>query len=218
MSSHMQKEIDGLKRHVLRLGAVVEEALTKAVDSVERRDARLAAEVIERDTDIDRLEVEIEEECLKVLALHQPVAVDLRLIVSMLKINNDLERIGDLAVNVAERAQALADEPVVGLRTDLRRMAERARYMLKSSLDSLVNLDPSLAQEVRESDDEVDEINRQMFAEFEIGVGQAPQMVKAYLQLLSVSRHIERIADYATNIAEDVIYMVEGEIVRHPGS
>jgi phosphate transport system protein len=157
----------------------------------------------------------MEEECLKILALHQPVGSDLRLIVAILKINNDLERIGDLSVNIAERAVFLASPETIDIPLDFARMAENVESMLRRSLDALVNTDLAAAHEVLEADDEVDAINREMYVQVQDAIRQHPQRVERLIHLLSASRHLERIADHATNIAEDVIYMIEGEIVRH---
>jgi phosphate transport system protein len=215
MAKHLQRELEKLKRRILSLSALVEESVRKAVHALERRDERLAAKVIESDVDVDHAEVDLEEECLKILALHQPVAIDLRFIVAALKINNDLERIGDLAVNVAERAQYLAAHDRLDIPFDFVGMAEKAQAMVRQSLDALVNLDANAAREVCAMDDEVDDLNREMYIRVQEGIrGDAGQM-PGLIHLLSASRHLERIADHATNIAEDVIYMVEGEIVRH---
>jgi phosphate transport system protein len=194
---------------------MVEEALQRAVKAVIDRDAALALSVIEQDLDIDRMEVELEEECLKVLALHQPVAVDLRFIVAILKINNDLERIGDLAANISGRARFLARAEKIEIPYDLRGMFAEVRTMLKNSLDALVNTDPELANGVCIADDKVDEANRKMYQQVMQAIRQNPDQLEAYINLLSVSRYLERIADHATNIAQDVTYLMEGEIVRH---
>ncbi|MCL6583430.1 MAG: phosphate signaling complex protein PhoU [bacterium] len=215
MPQHLQREIEKLKRNILSLSTIVEESVQKAVRSIEQRDTKLAMSVIENDLKIDQIEVDVEEECLKVLALYQPVAIDLRFIVAVLKINNDLERIGDLAVNIAERATFLATQPKVDIPFDLAGMAEKAQLMLRRSLDALVNMDSQLAREVCASDDEVDALNRDMYAYVQAGITRHPEEVECLIHLLSVSRHLERIADHATNIAEDVIYMVDGEISRH---
>ena len=215
MSRHLQQEIENLKKKLLTIVATAKEAVEKAVKSVDERDATLAQAVVDGDVEIDRAEVNLEEDCLKILALYQPVATDLRLIVSVMKINNDIERIGDLAVNIAERTLFLCTKAPVEAPTDLAPMATKALAMLSSSLDALVRLDTKLAREVRERDDEVDAINRRLFQEFSAAVEKDPQRVECLLSYLSVGRHLERIADYATNIAEDVIYLTEGEIVRH---
>jgi phosphate transport system protein len=217
MAVHLQKEIDSLKKKILRLSAMVEENVERAVRSVEKRDAQLAAKVVDMDRAVDIMEIEVEEECLKVLALHQPVATDLRFIVAVLKINNDLERIGDLTVNIAERSLALAKRPDFVFSSNFPTMMEKARAMLKNCLDALVNLDAKLALSVCAADDEVDALYREMFDKVKAGIRQAPDSVDDFLQMLTISRHLERIADHATNVAEDIIYMVEGSIIRHGG-
>ncbi len=215
MSEHLNREIDNLKKELLTLCSVVEESLWQAVRSIKNRDVKLAEKVIASDIEIDQMEVKVEEDCLKILALHQPVAIDLRFIITALKINNDLERIGDLSVNIAERSQFLSTCNSVGILLDYGPMAEKTQAMLKKSLDALVNMNCELAYQVCEADDEVDAINRQMYDQVKQQIKQNPEDIESLIHLLSVSRHLERIADHATNIAEDVIYMVKGEIVRH---
>ena len=215
MAKHLQKEIDNLKRQILSLGATVEATVRDAALSIENRDEKLAQKIIDDDIKIDNAEVEIEEDCLKILALNQPVAIDLRFIVAVLKMNSDLERIGDLAVNIAERAVFLANQPRVSISIDLVEMARLTMAMLRNSLDALINHDAVLAHRVCKSDDNVDQMNRQMYIEIQEGITRNPEQIGSLIHLLSVSRHLERIADHATNIAEDVIYMLEGRIIRH---
>lgn len=215
MVIHLQREIERLKNRILHLSAAVEGSTHKAVKSLEERNPRLAREVIENDFEIDNMEVEVEEECLKILALYQPVAVDLRFIIAVLKINNDLERIGDIAVNIAERAAFLATREKLDIPFDFSGMADKAQSMLKRSLDALMKMDAELALEVCASDDEVDAMNREMYLQVEEGIRNHPKRLKSLMHLLSASRHLERMADLATNIAEDVIYLTKGEIVRH---
>jgi phosphate transport system protein len=215
MSIHIRREIEKLKKAILTLGTTVEENLFKAVKALETRDAVLADEVIESDGVIDHMEVDTEEECLKVLALHQPVAIDLRLIIAILKINNDLERVGDLAVNLAERAKFLSCSMKGPYPVDFPRMAEKVRDMLKRSLDALVKENAVLAHEVCASDDDVDGMNKEIFAKVHEEIRKDPENADCLIHILSASRHLERIADLATNIAEDVIYMIDGVIVRH---
>jgi len=215
MSKHIRKEIATLKKEILALGAAVEETLYNAMKSLKERDKVLAERVMAEDSAIDRTEVEIEEDCLKVLALHQPVAIDLRLIIAILKINNDLERVGDLAVNIAERAAFLATREKIEIPPDFMEMSEISRDMLKKSLDALVTEDSALAHKVCGMDDSVDEINREMYIYIQEEIRKDPARMESLIHLLSISRHLERVADSATNIAEDVIYMIEGEIVRH---
>ncbi len=215
MTQHFRREVERLKKKILSLCAFVEESVHKSVKSVEERDEKLARSVIETDLEIDQMEVELEEECLKVLALYQPVAIDLRFIVAVLKINNDLERIADEAANIAERSLYLSKKPKVNLPIDLPGMAEKVKAMLDKSLNSLVEMDTDLARLVCKSDDEIDDINRQIFSKVQQRIKSEPDQIEALIHLLSVSRYLERIADHATNIAEDVIYMVEGVITRH---
>lgn len=215
MAKHLQREIENLKKKLLALGANVETSVREATLSIEKLDADLAQKIIDNDINIDNTEVEIEEDCLKILALHQPVAVDLRFIVAVLKINNDLERIGDLAVNIAERAVFLAGQSKVNISIDLVDMAHNAQSMLKKSIDALINHDAELAHKVCASDDIVDQMNRQMYLKVQEAILENPEQITPLIHLLSASRHLERIADHTTNIAEDVIYMIEGQIVRH---
>ena len=215
MPKHLQRDIENLKKKILSLGARVEMAVHEAIRSIQMRDEALARRIIDEDILIDQTEVEVEEECLKILALHQPVAIDLRFIVAVLKINNDLERIGDLAVNIAERSSFLTGQPQVDVPFDFAQMSENTEAMLNKSLDALVNMSSSLAHEVCMSDDAIDNMNRQMYLKVQEAILKHPRHITSLIHLLSVSRHLERIADHATNIAEDVIYMIEGQIVRH---
>ncbi len=215
MSIHLLRAIDLLKKKIMVVGTHVEESVRDATRALDERDANLARRICDNDDIIDELEVEIEEECLKMLALYQPVATDLRFIIAVLKINNDLERIGDLAVNIAERAIYLSTQPPVKINFDFHSMANKTQTMLSKALDALVNGDVQLAREVCVSDDEVDNLNREMYLQVQEGGKDCPEQMELLIHMLSVSRHLERIADLATNIAEDVIYMARGEIVRH---
>ena len=215
MSIHMKREIDKLKKLVLDLGAMVEDNVAQSVNALSTRNIELAQRIISSDQSVDRKEVELEEECLKILALHQPVAVDLRFVIAVLKINNDLERIGDLAVNIAERVLVLGLLPPIDIPFDFEGMSAKTQRMLKDSLDALVNMNTQLAWDVCARDDEVDAINREMYFQVQEGIKKTPEIMEALIHCLSTSRHLERIADHATNIAEDVIYMVAGDIVRH---
>lgn len=218
MTLHMQREIDRLKKSILSLSAIVEESVQKAVLAVENLDVELARKVMESDDQIDDLEVDLEEECLKILALHQPVANDLRFIIAVLKINNDLERIGDLAGNIAERAMALAEEKErIVAPSHFPAMVVGVEEMLKKSLDALVNLDLRLAAQVCRMDDQIDKLHAQTYSLVKQKVRSNPDQLDSFLHYLTISRHLERIADLATNLAEDVIYMIEGDIVRHTG-
>jgi phosphate transport system protein len=215
MPAHLRREIENLKKEILTCGAIAEQSVRNATRAIEQRDEALARGVIEKDINLDQMEVEVEESCLKILALYQPVAIDLRFIIAVLKINNDLERVGDLAVNIAERAMFLATQPEVNVELDFTAMAVKTQEMLKKSLDALVNLNAGLAREVCACDDEIDAMNRQMYLIVQDAMNTRPDQIEPLTHLLSASRHLERTADHATNIAEDVIYMIEGEIVRH---
>jgi phosphate transport system protein len=211
------RKIDKLKTEILALGAKVEESLQLAVKALECRDPELAAQVIDGDSEIDTKEVDLEEECLEILALHQPVAADLRYIVAVLKINNDLERIGDLAVNIAETAIHMGTRPASANPFDYSAMAEKTQDMLKKALDALVNMETTLAYQVCAEDDEVDYMKHMIHRKFQDKVREDLGNLESLVHLFLVSRHLERIADHATNIAEEVIYMITGEIHRHRG-
>jgi phosphate transport system protein len=215
MTKHIERQVNQLKERILRVGTLVEEAISKSITALINRDAQLAQRVMASDEEIDRMEVEVEEECLKILALYQPVAADLRFVVAVLKINNDLERIGDLSKNIAKRVAQLAAGRPVMLPPEIRTMAMQAQEMVKQSLDAVVNGDPMLARQVREADDAVDAARQRIRRRVMQALQEGTDDVESLLRINSVSKHIERIADMATNIAEDVIYMVEGEIVRH---
>ena len=215
MASQLEREIEMLKKSILTLSALVEDNLRRSFTAVETRDMALATEAIERDFPIDLMEVDVEEDCLKALALYQPVASDLRFIITTIKINTTLERVGDLAVNIAERARALAQLPQPVIAFDLAGMADKAQRMVATSLDALVQSDGQLARSVLLADDEVDDLDRDLTAKLHSSAEEHPEWLAPILQLLQVSRFIERVADHATSIAEDVIYMAEGEIPRH---
>ncbi len=215
MVLHLHREIDKLKKQIVLLAGMVEHRVADSVRAIETRDGELAQRVRLGDSDIDQAEVDVEEECLKVLALHQPVAIDLRFIVAVLKINGDLERIGDEAVNIAGRALRIRSYPPPASPIDLAPLAERVQRMLKGSLDALVNLDAARAHAVRQADDEIDELAHARFEAVKSGIREHPDQVDILIEYMRVFRYLERIADHATNIAEDVLYMIEGEIVRH---
>jgi phosphate transport system protein len=215
MSKHLQRDLDNLQRDLLQLAASVEDAIHKSIRSLQKRDVDLAEEVIQGDNQIDSDESHVEEECLKILALHQPVAVDLRRIAAALKINAELERMADLAEDIAERAEHLATLPAIAMPAKLQRMTDLTTSMVRQSLDAFVHLDARLARTVCRLDDEVDRCNRQIIDELIEAMKSQPDMVEPGMSLFSATRHLERIADHATNIAEDVVYLVEGEIIRH---
>ena len=214
MTRHIERQIESLKERILRVGTLVEEAISKSITALINRDVPLAQRVMANDEEIDRMEVEVEEECLKILALYQPVAADLLFVVAVLKINNDLERMGDLAKNIAKRVAQLAGQ-TIDLPAEIRSMAMQAQEMVKQCLDAVVRGDPALARQVREEDDAVDAARQRVQRRVMAGIKADPENAESLLRINSVSKHIERIADMATNIAEDVVYMVECDIVRH---
>ncbi len=215
MSKHLEVEMNNLKKKLSTMTSILEDMVKKSVRSVENEDKVLAKEVIRMDEIIDQKEVEIEEDCLKILALYQPVAIDLRMIIGIMKMNNDLERIGDLAVNIAERAYGLCQMPSIDKPFCFQSMEKKTYSMFIRAIDSLINMDKKLAKQVCVDDQEVDDINKDMYKLFFERAKKNPENIEPLIQYLSISRHLERIADYSTNIAEDVIYMIEGTIVRH---
>ena len=215
MSRHLQHDLEQAYHHLLSISGQVEEMIHTAVKSLVERRRELADEVIGRDSEIDKQEVRIEEECLKMLALHQPVAADLRRITTMMKINNDLERMADLACNIAERGQCLAPTPEFPIPEQINDMVSMVTRMVHDGLDSFVNSDIDLAYSVIGRDDAVDVLNVKVIDEVTALMTNNNQWIEAGLNCFSGARHLERIADHATNIAEDVVYMVNGVIVRH---
>ena len=215
MSMILVHEITVLQTRVVRLALEVESRFEKALEALARRDTETARALAASDDVIDRQEVEIEEECLKILALHQPVASDLRWVIAVLKINNDLERIADIAVNIAERVPRLVPAPPSGMERHLQQMGDHAIGMLRQTFDALAQRSADLAREVVARDEALDQMHRQTFATVEQGVVAGPVEVAALLLFLSVSRDLERVGDHVTNIAEDLIYLFEGAIIRH---
>ena len=215
MSRHLEIEIRKLKKRILTVGEVVVEAIQTALQALGERRAELARDVIEGDRRIDRAEVEVEEECLKLLALYQPVAADLRFIAAVMKINNDMERMGDESANIAEHALFLAGQDPLPVPPRLKDLSEAAMRMVRESLAAFVKGDVAAARRICAEDDEADQYNRDVINAVWKMMQANPQTVERATHLFSVSRHLERIADHATNIAEDVVYMVEGKIIRH---
>ncbi len=215
MSLHMQREMEKLKKKLLYLGSLVEDNLKAAIRSVANRDNLLASQVIQKDKLVDEMEVEVEEDCLKVLALYQPVAGDLRFIVAVLKINNDLERIGDQAANIATKVKSLGPGANANIPFNFDEMYENVQMMLRQSLDSLINMDTSVARAVCRNDDKVDEMKKVVREQVMAEISVHPDYAVVLMANLGVARNLERVADLATNIAEDVIYMTVGNIVRH---
>ena len=212
---HLSRDMDKIKRGVLSMGTLVETAVHRSINALLNRDAALAEEVIAGDNRIDAEEVELEEECLKVLALHQPFAQDLRFIVTVMKVNNDLERMGDLAVNIAERALFLASKPLLAVPLPVPEVAEEVRHMVRDALDCLVERDVALAKRVIASDDVVDDLHRETYGALIEAMKMEPDRIERASSLISTSKNLERIADLATNIAESVILLVKGEVIRH---
>ena len=210
-----EEELSGLRQRILEMGGLVEKQIANAVRALVGRDVTLAEETMRKDQMVNRLDVEIDELCIRLLALRQPAARDLRFITTALKITTDLERIGDRAVSVSERAIELANESPLKPYIDIPRMAEIALAMLRRSLDAFVREDTDLALEVCRSDDEVDKLNGQIFRELLSFMIEDPQTITRAMRILFVSKYLERIADHATNIAEMVIYMVKGKSIRH---
>ena len=215
MAVHLQKEIDKLKKQIVLLAGTVEKRVADAVKSIDQRDAQLAQQIKDSDQIIDQTEIEVEEECLKILALYQPVAMDLRFIVAVLKINSDLERIGDEAVNIAGRSLNINAYPRIEINFDLKNLAHKVMAMLKRSLDALVNMDAAMAHSVIDSDDEIDETVQMLFQQVKNEIRRQPEKIDYIIEYMRINRHLERIADHATNIAEDIVYMIDGKIVRH---
>ncbi len=215
MSQVFMNEVDRLKRQVLSLSAMVEEHVMLTVNALRERDEAKAKQVIQSDNEIDAAEVEVEEEGLKILALHQPVAIDLRFVTAVLKINNDLERIGDIASNVAKRTLRLCRNPEVQVPSELIELGRHVRDMLHDSLDAFVVLDPEKAMAICARDDHADELTRMTRDLAQQAAVSDPERLALYVDIILAARNFERIGDLATNICEDIIYMVRGEIVRH---
>jgi phosphate transport system protein len=211
----MHREMDRIRKRILALGALVEDRVRMATRAIENQDADTARQIIQMDWEIDDLEVDIEEECLKILALHQPVAVDLLFLIAAIKINNDLERVGDLAVNIAYNVITMCKYASPNYVFDYATMSDQTEVMLRMSLDALVGMDVDLARLVVQMDDKVDNIMHAAYDRIKHTMQNAPEQAGFLLNLLMISRHLERLADHATNIAEEIIYLIDGVIVRH---
>ena len=212
---HLQEELDQLKSRLLEMGGLAEDRVRSSVRALVDRDRALVERVIEGDTPINQLHIEIDSRCVRLLALHQPMAVDLRVILSAVKINTDLERVGDLAINIAEAAMRYLGHPPVKELIDIPRIAEIAQGMLRDALDAFVRRDTLLAQQVLDADDTLDALKTQIFRELLTYMLQDPSTIEPALDLILISRHLERIGDHATNVAEDVIFIVSARDVRH---
>jgi phosphate transport system protein len=212
---HFQEELEALHARLLEMGGLAEERVRAAVHGLVSRDVAVIETVLRGDEPVNSLHIEVDERCVKLLALHQPVAADLRQIVAAVKINTDLERVGDLAVNIAEAARRYVQHPPVKKLIDIPQMADIAQAMLRDALDSFVRRDTTLAQHVLDEDDRLDGLKTQIFRELLTYMLQDPSTVEPSLDLILISRHLERIGDHATNVAEDVIFMVSARDVRH---
>jgi phosphate transport system protein len=215
MPRHFHEELEALKQTLLAMGGLVEEQIRRVMSALLERDSVLAQEVIDRDRQVNAYDVEVDEKCVELLALYQPTAGDLRFITTAMKIVTDLERIGDQAVNIAQRALELNQEPQLKPYIDLPRMAERAQQMVKESLDAFVARDTELARRVCGADAEVDALKEQIFRELLTFMMEDARTIPRAIRLILISRFLERVADHATNIAEMVVYMVESKMVRH---
>ncbi len=217
MPVHLQRAIAQLMKLLVALSAKVEESVKRVIQALEENNIQVARDVIKDDEEIDTREIVIEEECLKIFALHQPVARDLRFLVAVLKINNDLERIGDLTQNIAYDVIYILSRPVLikPARLDILGIYQKVQSMLKKSLDSIVNMELKSAYDILKADDEVDHLQRQFETALIEVIKQDPDDADVLIQYIHIARHLERIADHATNVAEDVIYLINGEIVRH---
>ncbi len=215
MARQKEQDIESLKERVLKMGGFVEESIRKSITALVERDQKLAIEVIDGDAIVNNYDVEIEEECIRFLAIWQPTGSNLRFVTTAIKIITDLERIGDLAVDICERAVELNDEPPLKPYIDIPRMAEAAQKMLKDSLDSFVARDADLAMSVCAADDFVDNLNQQIFNELLLYMLKDPKNISRAVRLTYITKYLERIADHATNIAEMVVYMVKGKVIRH---
>jgi phosphate transport system protein len=215
MERHFDVELNALRESLIHMSSLAEEAIVKAIRALVDRNIELAEEVIRQDNTINELEVEIDKQCLRLFALRQPIAIDLRFISSAMKINSQLERIGDEAVNIAERALGLLKEPPLKPLIDIPRLAIMAQEMVKDSIKSFIKKNADLARSVCKRDDEVDDLNTQIFRELLTYMMEDQATISRAIRLIFTGRHLERIADHATNIAEDVIYMVLGSDIRH---
>ena len=214
MAGNLQREIEKIKKEILFLGAMVEDRFKKAIFGIKTEDLGLAQKIIDTDFEIDEKEIEVEENCLKVLALYQPVATDLRFLVAVIKINNDLERVADYASNIAKRYKTSSQDPNK-FKYDYSAMTDLTVKMLKMSLDALVRTDVDIAYEVREMDTNVNIMRNEAYDSMKKDIQKHPDMVSEIINMYLISRHLERIGDHTTNIAEEVIHLIEGGIIRH---
>lgn len=217
MERQFEQELNALRKNLIRMASIVEVSIANAVKSLIERNSELAKDVVQHDEKVDALELELDKQCVDLLALRQPLAIDLRFITSAIKITNNLERMGDLAVNIAERVIPLNQEPQLKPLIDIPRMATITQTMVKDSIDAFVNRDTGLARSVCERDSTVDALNDQIFRELLTYMIQDPANITRAVHLMLISRHLERISDHSTNIAEEVVYIVKAKVVKHRG-
>lgn len=215
MTVHLERDLDSLKKDIVHLGSLVQNSTQSVVEFLGTKSEQQLQEVLEYEDRINELEVDIEEHCLKVLALHQPVAIDLRFIIVIMKVNNDLERMGDQAVNISQRVKSLMDGPELPISLPIDEMTNAVQKMVSLSLEALVSQDPAIAREVVDMDDIVDDLNAQTYDLIRETIQADPSLVTSAMSMATISSNLERIGDLCTNIAEEVIFMVEGQVIRH---
>jgi phosphate transport system protein len=215
MPRHFEVELDQLRTNIIKMGSLVDEQIEFAIKALLESDIPLSKLVIERDTRVDEFDNLIDSQCERIFALTQPVAIDLRLIMAALKINNELERIGDIAVNIAERVDPLQQQALLLQQIPIAKMAARARLMVKQAIDSFVNNDPAMARDILLQDDEVDQLDKEIFHQLVLQMKSDLTKIEPAAHIMILSRHLERLADHATNIAEDVIFLVDAKIIKH---
>jgi phosphate transport system protein len=215
MTVHLQRDLDSLKKDIVHLGSLVQNSTQSVVEFLGTKSEQQLQEVLEYEDRINELEVDIEEHCLKVLALHQPVAIDLRFIIVIMKVNNDLERMGDQAVNISHRVKSLIDGPELPISLPIDEMTNAVQRMVSLSLEALVSQDPAIARKVVDMDDIVDDLNAQTYDLIRETIQANPSLVNSAMSMATISSNLERIGDLCTNIAEEVIFMVEGQVIRH---
>jgi phosphate transport system protein len=215
MPRHFEIELDRLRTNIIKMGSLVDEQIELALKALLETNVTLAQFVIDRDQRVDEFDNQIDTQCERIFALTQPVAIDLRLIMSALKINNELERIGDIAVNIAERVEPIRERPDLVRLVPLADMATQARLMVKQAIDSFINNDPLLARDILLQDDKVDNLDRDIFHQLVAYMKNDPDSIEPASHIMILSRHLERLADHATNIAEDVIFLVDAKIIKH---
>ena len=215
MTVHLQRDLDSLKKDIVHLGSLVQNSTQSVVEFLGTKSEQQLQDVLEYEDRINELEVDIEEHCLKVLALHQPVAIDLRFIIVIMKVNNDLERMGDQAVNISQRVKSLMDGPKLPISLPIDEMTNAVQKMVSLSLEALVSQDPAIARKVVDMDDIVDDLNAQTYDLIRETIQANPSLVTSAMSMATISSNLERIGDLCTNIAEEVIFMVEGQVIRH---